>query len=1442
MSDSQSALDAGAKGWRWAKIAAATAAGLSLFAAIILAAVLYTFNSGWGRSQIAAMVSTSDGISLADIDGSLFGTMTLRDLQLSDDEGVWLRMPRAQISWSPWALMRRQIKVKNAVIARLDIMRAPENSAPEAEPKEAPRAFKFTDITDQVVSIAVTSAAITEMNWRAGTDQSARAAFIGKAELKRASSLFIEAHLRPTSIEFEDEVEARILLQTAKPFADIFMRLDAQKDGLLAGLSGLAEPVKATLQGKGTPQQWSGRMDARFAGQPITKIDAAYADNRGNIKGFLDLSPAIDSAAVPALATPFTIDTQISSIQEGRQRINGNISNTVLKNTVLGIVVLDLNAPRLEDFLISSYANGDLGPVDVNALVTNIVLNGGIESVTLNANMNAASLHIGDIAVQGIGLKADAQQAANEIALNLKGAIAAVDGISGLDRQILSNVAINGHAIQPADGGERTANLTAQNDLFIVKLIDAEQSAAGDLSARITAQLPSLSNFPGALDAAVSADIRLTQPANEPLNVITSTVLTPKPKTEHWVAGLASRDLKMTARAALDESAIILRSLKVTSDQVKISASGSLMGDTVDAKGQGKIGGNVLPTLIPEGADFNLRAAGPLATVLPTGTAQLKRLSAADLAFENIALELMPTSTGDAATALRITGNSNAGPVNANARIQRFKDGGLSVERLKGQLANVSAQGNLLLPAGSTPEGQLTLGISQATGGTNGLFGLSGDVTFQADMGTGTGTGNAIAITGGGPVLTYGSSDAPVAVLHDISLNSAINLGADVPQVTADLETRAVEAGGLFIDKITLNAQSDANAQRATLSIDQNTARPTAAVLDATAQQRDRILDIAITPSGRLAGEPFRSDVPIHIQSGPVGLTVDPATLTIGGGSLELQRARIGDSLAVVARVKNIALRTLTDILDKPSYAGTFSGDVTLEASAQAKGLSAAINVDGLANPESSADPVSLQVTAQADEKMLQTRVTEGSGSGIRSLKGALDVPIAWQNGGGLFAPLEAAPLNGTLKLETQLAPWWALANLPDQALNGLLGVDIAITGTAAEPIPTGTVTLSEAGYENFEFGAVLTDLRAALNFNGEEIVLKSLTAQDGRGGTLAASARIDVASQTPTQSQIQMKDFQLLETQDLGARADADLSLVSRQNGLGLKGDIKIAEARYAIATSSAASVPTLPTQEININALPPELQPKAAQQDNGASSLPPLDLDIQVKAPRRIFVTGLGLTSEWQTTLDVDGSSDAPNVVGQISLVRGELDFAGKRFALERGQIFLDGAPEVDPRLDLLAENTQGDFTARIGITGTPANPTITLSSTPTLPDDEILSRILFGTSATDLSALEAVQLASAVAALSGGGGSSALDIAGKARSATGLDRLSLGSSESSTSITGGKYLSPNVYLQFTTDPSNGQYLAALEWYVTRTLSLLSQYGAETGSNVAARWSRNY
>jgi translocation and assembly module TamB len=234
---------------------------------------------------------------------------------------------------------------------------------------------------------------------------------------------------------------------------------------------------------------------------------------------------------------------------------------------------------------------------------------------------------------------------------------------------------------------------------------------------------------------------------------------------------------------------------------------------------------------------------------------------------------------------------------------------------------------------------------------------------------------------------------------------------------------------------------------------------------------------------------------------------------------------------------------------------------------------------------------------------------------------------------------------------------------------------------------------------------------------------------------------------------------------------------------------------------------------------------------------------LDVALRAPDELYVSGMGLESEWSADLRLAGTSADPRLSGTINLIRGTLGFAGRSFDLTEGRLGFVGGREINPTVNLSASETIDDISVSVNVTGRAFEPQIAFGSTPSLPQDEVLSRILFGSSIANLSAIQAVQLAASLNSLrSTGGGFNPL---GELRSATGIDRLRvLGSDEAlgrGTAIAAGQYLTDDIYVEFITD-ARGFTATQIEISLTRTLSVLSQAGGSGATNVNIQYSKDY
>jgi translocation and assembly module TamB len=275
-----------------------------------------------------------------------------------------------------------------------------------------------------------------------------------------------------------------------------------------------------------------------------------------------------------------------------------------------------------------------------------------------------------------------------------------------------------------------------------------------------------------------------------------------------------------------------------------------------------------------------------------------------------------------------------------------------------------------------------------------------------------------------------------------------------------------------------------------------------------------------------------------------------------------------------------------------------------------------------------------------------------------------------------------------------------------------------------------------------------------------------------------------------------------VLNQRNMSAKATGNIKYVQEAGHAEVSGEATVNEAEYSLAAAPADDVIKLNVKELH---RPPgliELPEKPEPSDFVTR------LKIDIRAQNQLFVRGRGLDSEWSGRLRVRGTVANPSLQGRVELVRGRFDFAGRKFELADGShIELIGGGDIDPVLNVRAVYSTSSLNAEIAISGRASNPQIKLSSNPEMPQDEIISRVLFGDSTQNLSAFEAAQLGAAVASLSSSGGGG-LDVLGTLRNAFSLDRLTVGTRDEvgedddeggGPVIRGGKYLTKNIYVEF-------------------------------------------
>jgi translocation and assembly module TamB len=416
--------------------------------------------------------------------------------------------------------------------------------------------------------------------------------------------------------------------------------------------------------------------------------------------------------------------------------------------------------------------------------------------------------------------------------------------------------------------------------------------------------------------------------------------------------------------------------------------------------------------------------------------------------------------------------------------------------------------------------------------------------------------------------------------------------------------------------------------------------------------------------------------------------------------------------------------------------------------------------------------------------------------------------------------PIEAlADVNGDLKSLRLLA----LAYGHD--IGGTLQSRTEVSGTIGTPAIKSSANITNGSYEYGATGLSLKNLDLVAGYENEVLTLTG-TGAGTSGGTLTLNGRL-----AEKESGVDVGLNRILVYDRLGdhARISGDAKLTEGARDRVLSGALTINDARFNINNFSDTSIRTLNVRWTTDD-------PNSARE---TVLNKPIRLQLKLSAARGVFVHGRGLDSDWGVNLDVSGTPDSVLLNGRATLVRGTLELARRPFVFDSGLINFDG-PLESARLAISATRDLDGFSVRTDVGGSPSRPTIELSSTPSLPEDEILSRMLFGRSSIDLTALEAAELASSIARLAGR--ETGIDPIGAIQSGLGVDRLRFGVDNTGNAELGvGQYLAPDVYLEVTTQGAAGNSVE-VEWQPRPQVSVSSETSSTGESRVSVRWKKDY
>jgi translocation and assembly module TamB len=1369
---------------------------LAIFAvAVVLVGGLLLLDTERGRVWLADRIEALEPrsglrIGIDSIDGSLFDAFVVTGLTLDDPRGRFLEAPRIAVDWRPRAIARNRLHIVRLDAPQVRLLRLPKLLPPE---EDAPILPDY--------DIYVGRATIGELVLEPPV-LGRRQVLGGEASADIASGRLL-ASLRARSPTGGDALTVRV---DARPDDDRFAldgRLSAPPGGVIASWLKLDRPLRAMVGGNGSWQRWAGAVTARYGDDPLADLALIANAGRFTVKGTAAPGLVIGGLVRRLGGRDVAIDAA-ATIAE--RRVDGSIDLRSPSIVIAATGIVDLAESRYKGVEIAARL------LDPSALIRTLsgddmtlalALDGSIGAARVDYRFDADWLALATTRLERVVAEGEGALPRRELRFPITLTVARLTGVGEFVEELATGVrlagalTIEGRNIIGRRMAFKTDRLTAVADV----LVDTSNGRY-DVDARGTVPRYTIDGF-GVVDVDAALNF-VPEPSNPRQLRIRGSVDARVTRLDNkFLAWLFAGRPQMSARIdRTPDGTVAFADAVLRSPDMRVSGRGRYaLGQRIAFAGRAqsiRFGG------------FDVTLGGVIAR--PEATVLLDSYSAG-ITLNAVRARFVPQPYGYAFDA---TADSVAGDVSGDGRI--VTDAGETLFDIAAvRFAGMTASGRLR-PVDGTSAAAGTLGVSGP--GISGTVRLSPEGTVQRFDARLAARSGRLAI----PALVG---------IRRGTLDGTLVLAADGADISGGFDVEGVTSGQLFV-KTAKGTLEMKRGEGSTILIAAGE-RGAPFTLDMAASfDPERVV---VTSNGSIAKQPFALRGPAVLTRHSGGWRLTPVVLALPKGSARLG-GNFGPTTEVGADLDGAGLELFELFAPGIGLDGEASGivDMTFARGRLPRGEAKLRVRDFTRVTGGIATPVDMAIVVRLEaDRAVMRAAFHRSGERFGTFQARLaEIP------GGIDDPwierIARAPLSAQLRWRGPSEMLWPLTGVSAISMRGRIAVAVDMAGVVGDPALSGLVRARGARVESAITGTAVDNIVLDGRFNGSRLDLTQFSGVAGKG-SVSGSGIIDLSLERgfPIDASLQLDDADLLNREDLRATASGPLRIRNGPDGALISGELEIDKARFRIGRPGAAEVPTLKVRETNVDLV--------RTQSATAITEPTIwRFDVKARGNKRIDVRGMGLDSEWSADLDIQGSANAPRLSGTAKLVRGDYEFAGRRFKLTRGELRFGGSYPPDPVVDIAAEARVDGLTATITIRGTGQRPEIAFNSIPALPQDEVLSRVLFGTSIANLSAPEALQLAGAVASLRGGNGLNPID---SVRRAVGLDRLRVLQSNSATgqrtAVAAGEYITDRVYVEVATD-AQGYTATQLEVELTRALSILSSVATLGGTSINLKWSKDY
>ena len=207
---------------------------------------------GWITRQIQSLLSgPGRTVTIGRVSSSWSLDVTIHDLAIADDDGVWLNVDQAKLDWAAGALFRREFRISGLDVNHMVLERLPATQ-PEPPPSDEP--FSLPQLPNLPVGLDLQRLAVKQLDLGAPVlgGEAASLTIDGSAKLGRAED-GVAANLKIDRLDKPGGAKLVMDYAPGNEQLDLDLTVEEPEGGVIARAAGIPglPPVNVALRGSG---------------------------------------------------------------------------------------------------------------------------------------------------------------------------------------------------------------------------------------------------------------------------------------------------------------------------------------------------------------------------------------------------------------------------------------------------------------------------------------------------------------------------------------------------------------------------------------------------------------------------------------------------------------------------------------------------------------------------------------------------------------------------------------------------------------------------------------------------------------------------------------------------------------------------------------------------------------------------------------------------------------------------------------------------------------------------------------------------------------------------------------------------------------------------------------------------------------------------------------